>query len=322
MAGNTRAGGESIYAWIKPAPIVPEKPAMYHSRVPHDMPLAGSTIKVGRAQHAHLGAHLGRTIDPAAFLRAHEKDKTLDPFAMPAPFKMTTNLPPVPRRDERPFRMPPSSRDFVKDNAVNAILAPLRAVRKQAPIDWLKAETFGKVPAYLAGIKQELEQERDLMVQMIDAQQMESESASGGHTREMADDERHELIEALKRKWDTVNVRASAQGTVGGCAPRASTRAAFACLGEALTPSRLLSPHALRRREPAQRALLTTPLLPPPSHPPPPQDKYQVISHRNISTSNSTKGEIRWKETCEQQMAQLEKDILRLSSHGPVYIVE
>ena len=256
MAGNTRAGGELIYAWIKPAPIVPEKPAMYHSRVPHDMPLAGSTIKVGRAQHAHLGAHLGRTIDPAAFLRAHEKDKTLDPFAMPAPFKMTTNLPPVPRRDERPFRMPPSSRDFVKDNAVNAILAPLRAVRKQAPIDWLKAETFGKVPAYLAGIKQELEQERDLMVQMLDQQQMEHESAAGHATREMTDDERHELLDALKRKWDTVN------------------------------------------------------------------DKYQVISHRKISTSNSTKGEIRWKETCEAQMSQLEKDIEKLSGHGPIYVVE
>jgi hypothetical protein len=256
MAGNTRAGGESIYAWIKPALIVPEKPAMYHSRVPHDMPLAGSTIKVGRAQHAHLGAHLGRTIDPAAFLRAHEKDKTLDPFAMPAPFKMTTNLPPVPRRDERPFRMPPSARDFVKDNAVNAILAPLRAVRKQAPIDWLKAETFGKVPAYLAGIKQELEQERDLMVQMLDQQQMEHESAAGNATREMTDDERHELLDALKRKWDTVN------------------------------------------------------------------DKYQVISHRKISTSNSTKGEIRWKETCEAQMSQLEKDIEKLSGHGPIYVVE
>ena len=94
------------------------------------------------------------------------------------------------------------------------------------------------------------------MVQMIDAQQMESESASGGHTREMADDERAELIEALKRKWDTVN------------------------------------------------------------------DKYQVISHRNISTSNSTKGEIRWKETCEQQMAKLEKDIKRLEMPGPIYIAE
>jgi hypothetical protein len=76
-----------------------------------------------------------------------------------------------------------------------------------------------------------------------------------------------------------------------------------------------------------RRANLRLPSLPYPLPSPPTaarhtQDKYQVISHRNISTSNSTKGEIRWKETCEQQMAQLEKDILKLSSNGPVYIVE
>ena len=86
----------------------------------------------------------------------------------------------------------------------------------------------------------------------------------------------------------------------------------------------------MRRRDahPACCAALTSALTRPASHSrrtPPAchlQDKYQVISHRNISTSNSTKGEIRWKETCEQQMAQLEKDILKLSSNGPVYIVE
>jgi hypothetical protein len=315
------SSGESIYKWIAPVPVVPEKPPMYKSSaavVAHSKELVASTIRVKHAKHV-----MGSISTREEPLIAHSKDKTLNPHVLPGPFKYpASNVPPVPRRDERPLSLPASGKSFVQQNAVDAIMAPRRAREKAAPVDWLKVPSFGKVPAYLDSVKQELEQERDLMVQMLDAQQMESEASSGAHTREMADDERHELIEALKRKWDTVNVRASAQGTVGGCAPRASTRAAFACLGEALTPSRLLSPHALRRREPAQRALLTTPLLPPPSHPPPPQDKYQVISHRNISTSNSTKGEIRWKETCEQQMAQLEKDILKLSSNGPIYIVE
>lgn len=249
------ASGESIYKWIAPVPVVPEKPPMYKSSaavVAHSKELVASTIRVKHAKHV-----MGSISTREEPLMAHSKDKTLDPYSLPAPFKYpSSNVPPVPRRHERPLSLPASGKSFVQQNAVDAIMAPRRAREKPAPVDWLKAPSFGKVPGYLAGVKQELEQERDLMVQMIDAQQMESESASGGHTREMADDERAELIEALKRKWDTVN------------------------------------------------------------------DKYQVISHRNISTSNSTKGEIRWKETCEQQMAQLEKDILRLSSHGPVYIVE
>ena len=248
--------GENIYAWIKPAPVVPERPPLYRSTVPHDAPLVGSTVKLGFAKHTHLGAHLKDTINPAEFLRAHEKDKTLNPYELPKPFKMTTNLPPVPRRNERPLRLPASGKDFVQNNAVSAIMAPRRSRDKPAPTDWLKVETFGRVPAYLDGVKQELEQERDLMVQMLDQQQMDNEGAAGGSAREMGDDERAELLDALKRKWDTVN------------------------------------------------------------------DKYQVISHRKISTSNSTKGEIRWKETCEAQMSQLEKDIEKLSGHGPVFIVE
>jgi hypothetical protein len=247
---------ESIYKWIEETPVIPEKPPMYRSRIPHDIPLTGSTIKIGHGKHTHVGSQLKHTINPTEFLRAHEKDTTLDPNVLPAPFHMTTNLPPVPRRDERPFRMPPSAKNFVEENAVNAILAPRRSREKAQPVDWLKTEKFGKVPEYLDTIKQELENERDLMVQMLDRQQMESESAAGVTTREMSEDERHDLLDALKRKWDTVN------------------------------------------------------------------DKYQVISHRKISTSNSTKGEIRWKETCEAQMSQLEKDINKLSGHGPIYIIE
>ena len=219
----------------------------------HAKELVGSTIKVGHAKHTHIGSHSLR--EPP--LQAHQHDKTLNPYELPAKYSYgPSNCPPVPRRDERPLRLPASGKDFVQQNAVDAIMAPRRSRPKAEPVDWKKVPTFGKVPAYLDGIKQELEQERDLMVAMIDEQQMKSEAASGASTREMADDERQELINALKAKWDVVN------------------------------------------------------------------DKYQVISHRNISTSNSTKGEIRWKETCEQQMAKLEKDIKRLEMPGPIYIAE
>jgi hypothetical protein len=74
---------ESIYTWIKPAPVIPEKPAMYHSKFSPKAPLVGSTIKVGHAKHAHLGAELGKTVDPRDFLRAHTKCvSTVDPHSI------------------------------------------------------------------------------------------------------------------------------------------------------------------------------------------------------------------------------------------------
>ena len=195
------SSGESIYKWIAPVPVVPEKPPMYKSSaavVAQSKELVASTIRVKHAKHV-----MGSISTREEPLRAHSKDKTLNPYELPGPFKYpASNVPPVPRRDERPLSLPASGKSFVQQNAVDA----------------LKAPSYGKVPAYLDSVKQELEQERDLMVQMLDAQQMESEAASGAHTREMADDERHELIEALKRKWDTVNVRASSSACARACA--------------------------------------------------------------------------------------------------------
>jgi hypothetical protein len=166
-----------------------------------------------------------------------------------------SKMPPVPRRDERPHRLPPSNKDFVTENAIAAMLTEPR-YKTKSETNWLAAETFGKVPAYLSRVKREIEAEREYVLGLLDQQQMEQESAAGQQTREMSDDERHELISALKAKWDAVNI------------------------------------------------------------------KYQQIAHRKISTSNSTVSEIRWKENCESQMAQLEADIKRLSVKGPIYIVD
>lgn len=122
-------------------------------------------------------------------------------------------------------------------------------------MDWTKKKEYGKVPGYLSRVKQDIEAERDYILHMLDQEQLEAEAA-GGNSRELNDDERAELLEALKRKWDEVNAR------------------------------------------------------------------YQVIAHRKITTSNSTVGEIRWKESCESQMSQLEADIKKLSVKAPIYIVE
>lgn len=50
--------------------------------------------------------------------------------------------------------------------------------------------------------------------------------------------------------------------------------------------------------------------------------QYQLMTFKRVSSSNSTVGAIRRKEECERQLAQLEKDIERLSGKGPVLVVE
>lgn len=74
--------------------------------------------------------------------------------------------------------------------------------------------------------------------------------------RELTSGEREELLEALKKKWDSVN------------------------------------------------------------------KVYQKTTFKNISTSNSTIGEIRFKENCERQLNQVEKDIARLSVRAPIFVVD
>lgn len=49
---------------------------------------------------------------------------------------------------------------------------------------------------------------------------------------------------------------------------------------------------------------------------------YQRITFKKISTSNSTTGEIRFKEQCESSLAQIEKDIARLSVKAPIFVVD
>ena len=51
-------------------------------------------------------------------------------------------------------------------------------------------------------------------------------------------------------------------------------------------------------------------------------NRYGLISFKNISTSNSTLGEIRLKQTLEQSLTSLEEDIKKLSVKGPIMIVD
>lgn len=70
----------------------------------------------------------------------------------------------------------------------------------------MKKEDFGKVPAYLSQVKEEIRRENEMIERYVKEQMGEVE-APPEQVEEFPDYEKQELLAALKAKWDTVNAR-------------------------------------------------------------------------------------------------------------------
>lgn len=67
--------------------------------------------------------------------------------------------------------------------------------------DFLKKKNYGKTPKYLEKIKKEIDDEYQLVREM----QIEEENERDQQKYLMAEDERQQLIAALKKKWEVVH---------------------------------------------------------------------------------------------------------------------
>lgn len=106
----------------------------------------------------------------------------------------------VPKKDEKPIMGLVSDKNFIVSNAVENILAaPKMPANNQK--DYLKKKNFGKVPKYLQTIKKEIEDEYQLVREM----QIEDEADMDRQKFLMNDEEKQELIAALKKKWEVVH---------------------------------------------------------------------------------------------------------------------
>jgi hypothetical protein len=104
---------------------------------------------------------------------------------------------PVPKKDEKPIMGLVSDKNFIVSNAVENILAaPNLPVNKDK--DYLKKKNYGKVPKYLQKIKNEIEDEYQLVREM----QIEEEADMDRQKFLMDETEKQELIAALKKKWE------------------------------------------------------------------------------------------------------------------------
>ena len=88
---------------------------------------------------------------------------------------------------------------FNNANCLNLNLAPKLAANKDK--DFLKKKTYGQVPKYVTKIKQEIEDEYNLVREM----QIDEQNDRDRQKMLMPEEERQELIAALKKKWEVLH---------------------------------------------------------------------------------------------------------------------
>ncbi len=83
-------------------------------------------------------------------------------------------------------------------------VAPKRPPPRE--LNYLKKEDFGKVPAYLTQVKEEIRRENEMIERYVKEQMGEVERTP--ETFEvMSEEERLQLLDQLKSKWDHVNAQ-------------------------------------------------------------------------------------------------------------------
>ena len=77
---------------------------------------------------------------------------------------------------------------------------------ERSELNYLKKEDYGKVPAYLSQVKEEIRRENE-MIQKYVKEQLGEVEEEPEQFEEMGDSEREDLIVELKSKWDKVNAQ-------------------------------------------------------------------------------------------------------------------
>ena len=112
---------------------------------------------------------------------------------------------PVPAKTDRPIYGLHSTKNYITSNAVEAILQVPKPVGNQE-LNYMKKEDFGKVPAYLTQVQDEIQRENAMIDRYVKEQMGEVERPAEVY-EEVDEEERYQLIDQLKSKWDTVNAK-------------------------------------------------------------------------------------------------------------------
>jgi len=203
---------ESIYNLVPSEYSLPQKQPMHKSSHNPKLNVTGSTFGCqgttrlpGAGTVVKKDGALFGPPDPAIMKihkRANEMKNEIDSYKTSYLNRTKEALPP---KEDQPILGIRTSKNFVVANAVEAILqAPKKPDNKE--LNYTKKEDFGKVPAYLAKVKEEIRRENDMIERYVKEKTGEVERLPE-ELEEMYEDEKQELLWALKAKWEAVNVK-------------------------------------------------------------------------------------------------------------------
>lgn len=224
---------ESIYNLIPPAEEVKQKEAMHRSKYPGSIPPTASsfgralktTVPVSnlageyelddkRDMGATWGPRDGVKKSPKQFTKVREKHNDL-PEATRFEYR-GEKKPAVPKADEavREYTQTVNARpskNFLVENAVKIVMneglgSKTLKTKAQQDKDYLKKPDFGTVPSYLDEIKEAIHAEKEQIRRLMDSEK-EEEAKRQSQMRALSEDEKQELLSALKKKWETVNAQ-------------------------------------------------------------------------------------------------------------------
>merc|ERR1719313_340804 len=222
--------GESIYSIIPPKEIQQEKMPMYRSKHSPRVPPTATTLGGAQTSHPMCMNIAGDALDklvkdkpgrimgqapgsarsnPGDYMKKNAKTSTVQTLKevkrhqpnLLQPSELKPKLKPdVPKKTDMPAMNLVTSKNFVVANAVETILAAPKKVSQGAK-EYLSKEDYGKVPKYLKHIKQDIEAEYEYIRQL----QQQEEEQRGSQVRGLPEEERVQLINGLKAKWESVN---------------------------------------------------------------------------------------------------------------------
>ena len=170
---------------------------LYRCKGTTRLPGAG-TSKKEEGKWFGRNAALAREIPSGEKLYQEIKNRSTGAFNYEDRRKQT-----LPDKRDRPVMGIKTSKNFITANAVEAILQVPKAL-DMGELNYMKKEDFGKVPAYLSEVREEIRRENDMIDRYV-KEQMGHIDEEPDHFDQISDDERIALINALKSKWDNVN---------------------------------------------------------------------------------------------------------------------
>jgi len=204
---------ESIYNLIPHEYEEPPKMPMYKSKpVMREIPNStfgcfGSTRILGTGVVTKKAGALFGNPKPEYGLtstRNYEKEKFRESFNG---YKSRYNDPGrksgVPAKEDKPIYGLRSNKNYITANAVECILKVPKKTT-EATANYMDKEDYGKVPEYLTHVKEEIQRE-NAMIERYIKEQTGRIDVEPIRYKEMDENSRQDLLNALKAKWASIN---------------------------------------------------------------------------------------------------------------------